>query len=305
MKKSIIYIIMVFMGMSYTSVQAQQDPQYTQYMYNQAVINPAYAGSREHLSMVALYRNQWTGFDGAPRTITFSGHSPVSERVGVGLSFISDQHGPVKENNIYADISYTVPLGANHKLAFGVKGGATLHDVGLTSLALVQNPDPMFSEDVSGATPNAGAGIFAYSDKYYVGVSMPNMLKSIHLDKNGRKFGSEVQHMFATAGYVFELTDNIKFKPSGLVKFQFDAPISFDANANFLFFDRFEAGASYRLEDSFSGLVNFAITPNLRIGYAYDHIVSDISEAASSSHEIFLMFDLGFSGRVSRSPRFF
>ena len=302
--KKIIITLVVLLGYSSTSF-AQQDPQYTQYMYNQAVINPAYAGSKEGLSIVALYRNQWTGFDGAPKTITLSGHSPIWEKVGLGLSLISDQHGPVKENNIYADFSYTLDLGASSKLAFGIKGGVTLHDISLTTVDLTTQGDPLFAENVSKATPNAGLGAFFYDEKYYVGLSMPNILNSVHLDENGRKYGSETQHYFLTAGYVFQLTENTKLKPSFLVKSSFDAPVSFDVNANFLFYDKFEVGASYRSTDSFSGLVGFAFSDSIRLGYAYDYILSDIREAASSSHEVFLQFDLNFPKKVSRSPRFF
>ena len=302
--KKIIITLVVLLGYSSTSF-AQQDPQYTQYMYNQAVINPAYAGSKEGLSIVALYRNQWTGFDGAPKTITLSGHSPIGEKVGLGLSVISDQHGPVKENNIYADFSYTLDLGASSKLAFGIKGGVTLHDISLTTVDLTTQGDPLFAENVSKATPNAGLGVFFYDEKYYVGLSMPNILDSVHLDENGRQYGSETQHYFLTAGYVFQLTENTKLKPSFLVKSSFDAPVSFDVNANFLFYDKFEVGASYRSTDSFSGLVGFAFSDSIRLGYAYDYILSDIREAASSSHEVFLQFDLNFPKKVSRSPRFF
>jgi len=303
--KKIIIALVVLLGYSSTTF-AQQDPQYTQYMYNQAVINPAYAGSKDALSIVSLYRNQWSGFDGAPKTLTLSGHSPIGERVGLGLSFISDQHGPVKENNIYADFSYTIDVGEVSKLALGIKGGITLHDIALNSgVTTAVAGDPLFAQDASTTTPNAGLGAFFYTDKYYVGLSMPNVLSSTHLDENGRSYGSDVQHYFLTAGYVFQLTENTKLKPSFLVKSSFDAPVSFDVNANFLFYDKFEVGASYRSTDSFSGLVGFAFTDSIRLGYAYDHIMSDIQEAASSSHEVFLQFDLNFPKKVSRSPRFF
>ncbi len=305
MKNTIIAVVVLCI-LGYTNtLQAQQDPQYTQYMYNQAVFNPAYAGSTESLSITALYRNQWTGFDGAPRSLTFSAHSPVGEKVGLGLSVISDQHGPVKENNIYADFSYTIGLGGEHKLALGVKGGVTLHDIGLLSDVETLDPDDAFSADVSEATPNAGIGAFFYSDKYYVGLSVPNMLKSVHLDANGTEYGTEELHYFLTAGYVFQLSENTKFKPSVLVKSSFESPVSFDVNANFLFYDRFELGASYRNEDSFSGLVGFAFSKSIRLGYAYDHILTDINEEARASHEVFLQFDLNFKKKVSRSPRFF
>jgi len=286
-------------------MHGQQDPQYTQYMYNMNVINPAYAGSKENLSFGLLYRTQWTGIDGAPKTGTFFGHLPVGENVGLGLSIISDQHGPVKETNAYADFSYTLRLGGEHRLAFGLKAGATFHDIGLAGVDVVDPNDPFFSQNINSTTPNVGAGFFYYTDNYYLAGSVPNILNSVHLDANGNKLGSEATHYFLTGGYVFELSPNAKLKPSFLVKSSFDAPTSFDINANMLFYEKFEIGASYRLDDSFSGLINFAITPSLRIGYAYDSITSDIKKYASSSHEIMLLFDLSFPKNVSRSPRYF
>ena len=305
MNNKIYIALIVLLSLSFQTVNAQQDPHYTQYMYNQAVLNPAYAGSKENLSLTMLYRNQWTGLDGAPDTFTFSGHSPVGEKVGLGLSLIADKIGPVKENNIYADFSYKLALGGNHTLALGLKAGVTLHDIALTDVALVDPNDPLFSQNVNQATPNVGAGLFFYSDKYYFGLSVPNFLSSVHLDENDLQFGSETQHYFITGGYVFQLSETTKFKPSFMVKSAFDAPTSFDLNANFLFFDRFEIGGSYRLEDSFSGMVNFACTPNIKLGYAYDRVVSDLNVVTNSSHEVFLQFDLNFPRKVSRSPRFF
>ena len=302
-----IYISLFILLFTLPSL-AQQDPQYTQYMYNMAVINPAYAGSREGISLGALYRNQWTGFDGAPRTFTFFGHSPVGKNVGLGLSLISDQVGPVKETNAYTDFSYTLKLGGEHKLAFGVKAGLTFHDIGLFSQVaptLIDQGDEAFSSDVNETTFNLGAGLFYYTEKYYFALSIPNFLKGTHLDVNGRTYGSEISHYFFTGGYVFQATENTKIKPSFLVKSAFDAPTSFDVNVNALFYEKFEIGASYRLDDSFSGMVNFAISPRLRIGYAYDAVNSDISSVASSSHEVFLLFDLYFPRKVSRSPRYF
>ena len=301
MKK--LYIIIVFLLA--LQLSAQQDPQYTQYMYNMNVINPAYAGSRENLSFGLLYRTQWNGLEGAPKTGTFFGHAPVGRNVGLGLSVISDEIGPVKETNAYADFSYTLPLGGEHKLALGLKAGATFHDIGLTGLDLIDANDDFFSENINTTTPNVGAGVFYYTNKYYLAVSVPNILDSVHLDADGNKIGSETAHYFVTGGYVFQVSDNTKLKPSFLVKSAFDAPTSFDVNLNALFYEKFEIGASYRLEDSFSGLVNFAITPSLRIGYAYDNISSDIKAYAPASHEFMLLFDLNLPKKVSRSPRYF
>lgn len=304
MKKfSLLLILILVLG--FQDLSAQQDPQYTQYMYNMNVVNPAYAGSNESLSLTALYRKQWSGLDGAPETITFSAHSPVGEKVGLGLSAIKDELGPVKETNVYADFSYTLQLGGQSKLALGIKAGATFHDVGLAGLELQDENDPFFSEDISNVYPNVGAGAFFYTDKFYLGVSVPNFLNSVHLDENALKYGSETQHFFATTGYVFNVSDSFKLKPSVMVKSAFESPLSFDANLNALIFDRFELGASYRLDDSFSGLVGFQVTDNIRIGYAYDHIVSDLDVVTSASHEVILSFDIFFSKRVLRSPRFF
>ena len=226
----------------------------------------------------------------------------------LGLSVISDKIGPVEENNVFADFSYTLNLGGEHKLAFGIKGGATFSKIGLLDQIYYNVPDPSddaFAENTSNTFLNLGAGFFYYTNKYYVAISVPNMIKSTHLDFDGRKFGTESLHYFATGGYVFDLSANTKFKPSAMVKSAFDSPLSVDASANFMFFDRFEIGATYRLDDSFGGMVNFAITPNLRIGYAYDHIVSDLNVTTPASHEIMLLFDLNFPKKVSRSPRYF
>ncbi|WP_418511079.1 type IX secretion system membrane protein PorP/SprF [Corallibacter sp.] len=301
-----LYIILVLFLFA-SQMQAQQDPQYTQYMYNMNVVNPAYAGSFDGIAIGALYRSQWVGLDGAPNTGTLSLHAPVGERVGLGISFINDEIGPVRENNAYADFSYTLPLGGDHKLALGIKAGATFHKIGLTTLAAIDPNDPFLQENVDAVTPNVGAGAYLYKpNKYYVSVSMPNMLNSVHLDAtNGTKVGSETQHLFAAAGYVFNLSDNFKLKPHGLFKMAFDAPVSFDVNANLFMYDIVEVGVGYRLEDSFSGMINFMISPNLRIGYAYDNVQSDLDIATTSSHEIFINFDFSFVKKVSRSPRYF
>lgn len=300
MKRPIIILLLLLCMKSH----GQQDPQYTQYMYNMNVMNPAYAGSKEHLSVGLLYRTQWTGLDGAPKTGTFFGHMPVSDKMGVGLSVIADEIGPVRETNAYADVSYTLRMAGEHRLAFGVKAGATFHDLGLGGLELIDEGDPYF-RDTSGATPNVGAGVFYYTDSYYLAFSVPNILSSVKLDAQGTEYGTETSHYFLTGGYVFQVSESTKLKPSFLLKSAFSAPTSFDVNLNALFFEKFEVGASYRLDDSFSGLVNFAITPSLRVGYAYDSVTSDIRRYAPASHEFMLLFDLNFAKKISRSPRYF
>jgi|TARA_Y100000385_G_scaffold291268_1_gene368220 type IX secretion system PorP/SprF family membrane protein len=299
-------VIILFTILFAHQIHAQQDPQYTQYMYNMNIINPAYTGSTEGLAVGALYRSQWVGIDGGPETFTFNIHSPVGKQVGLGLSVISDEIGPVKETNAYLDFSYTVPVGTVTKLAFGIKGGFTFHDIGLIDLDIIDDFDPNFQSNINETTPNIGVGIYFYKpNKYYISASVPNILNGIHLDTQGRKIGSESEHFFAAAGYVFDLSENFKLKPHALLKYALDAPMSYDINANVFMYDLVEVGLGYRLEDSFSGMINFQVSDNLRIGYAYDAIRSDLDIVTNSSHEIFINFDLNFSTKVSRSPRYF
>lgn len=298
---------------SLADASAQQDPHYTQYMYNMNVINPAYAGSKENLSFGLLYRKQWVDIQDSPTTFTFSGHSPAGRNVGLGLSLISDRIGPVEETNAYGDFSYTLNLGGEHRLALGLKAGLTFQDIGLLSDindGSLQDPtDEAFSSNSSNTYFNVGAGFFYYTQKYYVALSVPNMLRSKHLSvrESGeeRVYGEETQHYFLTGGYVFDLSPSVKFKPFAMLKSAFGSPASLDVSTNFLFNEKFEAGLTYRLDDSFGAMVNYAVTPSLRIGYAYDHIVSDLDVTTPSSHEVILLFDLNFPKKVSRSPRYF
>ena len=306
MKK--IFFASILALLSIIDVKAQQDPHYTQYMYNMNVINPAYAGSKENLAIGLLFRKQWVEIEDAPTTFTATGHTPVGKNVGIGLSVISDRIGPVEENNIYGDFSYTLNLGGEHRLAFGIKAGVTLQNIGLNSEIAASLPVPTdgaFAENTSNANLNIGTGIFYYTNKYYLAFSVPNMLKATHLDYNGVEYGNDIQHYFLTGGYVFDLTPRLKFKPFFMVKSAFNAPTSFDISTNFLMFDKLELGVSYRNQDAVSGLINFKINDGIRIGYAYDYITSRINAVSKSSHEFILLFDLNFPKKVTSSPRYF
>ncbi len=287
--KKILVIITVLVALN---INAQQDPQYTQYMYNMSTINPAYAGSVGGISMGLLYRAQWQGLDGAPRTGTFFGHAPVSEKIGVGLSIVSDKTGPYNETNLTADFSYTIKFPKKRKLSFGLKSGASFYDIGLIDVITSDPNDPLYGNNINSINPIIGVGLLYHTDKYYISASIPNVLESLHMDYNGHEIGSEYRHYYLTAGYLFKLSENASFKPSFLVKSAFEAPASFDLNANFKFYDKVEIGASYRVDDSLSGLINFDVTPNITIGYAYDRVTSSIQYFASASHEFLLLIDL-------------
>jgi len=310
MKKIILSLLLIFGH----SVFAQQDPQYTHYMYNMSVVNPAYATEpNPMLNLGGLYRSQWEGAVGGPQTLSFFAHAPVGKKIQLGLSMISDNigDGAKKENNFYADFAYVLNLNEKHKLSLGLKAGFTSLQTNFNGFQFVSGDnttDVAFQENTNIFKPNIGAGLYYFTDKYYVGFSVPNLLASKHIEeRNGiNAFGSEEMHYFFTGGYVFQLTDMFKLKPALMAKLVKGAPTSVDLSANVLYNDRFELGASYRIDDAVSGLVNFAVTPTLRIGYAYDYTLSNLGQFNSGSHEIILLFDLFLLGKWrDKSPRFF
>jgi type IX secretion system PorP/SprF family membrane protein len=284
-----------------TEVKAQQDTQYTQYMYNMNVLNPAYAGSTGVMSMGLLGRKQWVGLDGAPATFTLSAHAPMGRAVGLGASIVHDEIGPVKEDNIYVDFSYTLFLNDGKQLAFGLKGGISFLDV--EELETIDY-DPL-NVPVHDTSPNFGAGVFYYTDRFYAGLSIPNFLETRHLEKDGGVVSSdsEKMHYFLTTGYVFLLSDQVKFKPSTMIKATSGAPLSVDLSANMLFNDNLEFGLSYRVDDSVSALVSFQVNRDMRIGYAYDYTTTRFGDYNNGSHELLLLFD--FNRKNIKSPRFF
>ncbi len=284
---------------------AQQDAQFTQYMYNTINVNPAYAGSRGALSLFGLYRTQWVGLDGAPETAAFSMNTPFNEsRLGAGLSFINDKIGPTTESTISADISYTVPTSETNKLSFGIKGTANIFSLDATKLNPAQQFDPRF-QNLNKTTPNIGAGIYYHSDKYYLGLSVPNFIESKRYDSNEIAIFKERINYYFMAGYVFDLSPDIKFKPALLTKVVTGSPLQVDVSGNFMFVNRFVLGAAYRWDAAFSGLVGFQITDGLFIGYGYDRETTNLRKYNSGSHEIFLRFELLNNYNRIVSPRFF
>lgn len=294
-------------------IYAQQDGQYTNYMYNTQVINPAYAGSREQLTALLLYRNQWVGLDGAPTTYNFGIHSPVdqAQRLGIGLNFFKDEIGPANESNITADISYTIPISSSGtKLAFGVKGGINLLNIDYNKLVLKNRNDNSFQNNIDNRlTPTVGVGLFLYNtDRWYMGLSSPNLLETTHYDDVKVSNVTEKIHLFATAGYVFDLSGSTKFKPAVMAKMVSGAPLTLDLSANFLFNEKFTFGAAYRWDAAVSALAGFQVSDSVMIGYSYDYGLQELANYNSGSHEVFLRFEIGGGlGNMARiiTPRFF
>lgn len=293
---------------------SQQDAQYTQYMYNMSVVNPAYTtGNIGVVNLGALHRTQWVGANGAPKSSNIFAHTPINENVEVGFSLVNDNIGDVvKENNLYADFAYKLDLEENGKLSFGLKAGVTFFDVNFNGFVLESGDvftDPDFAENINQSFLNFGAGVYYNTENYYVGLSIPAILNAKHLDRNNGKYqGTEQAHTYLTGGYVFEINELFKFKPAFMAKAVKGAPISLDLTANVLFDNKVEFGVGYRLDDAFSGMVNFKATPELRIGYAYDHTISNLGPFSSGSHELFILYNLDILNTnkgYEKSPRFF
>ena len=319
MRNSYLAIIVLILLGTYSS-NAQQDPQYTQYMYNTQVVNPAYAGSSGALSFGLLGRTQWINFEGAPKTGTFTVNSPIGplENMGLGLSIVHDELGPAVESNINIDYSYTINTSDVAKLSFGLKGGLDILDVDFTKLNIADQGD-IFENNVDNKLqPQIGAGVYYHTNNFYAGLSVPNFLTTNHFDESeidnllndplglaGQTTAAERLHYFLIAGYVFDLNENLKFKPATLVKVVSGAPLEWDASANFLINEKFTVGASYRWSAALSAMAGFQVTDAIFIGVAYDYQTTDIETYSDGSYEVFLRFDVFKKPERVLTPRFF
>jgi type IX secretion system PorP/SprF family membrane protein len=275
------------------------------------VINPAYATADEELINLGLiYRSQWVGAVGSPTTGSFFTHSTIASNMEGGLSIVHDKIGDVvSDTNLFIDYAYVLNLGETSKLSLGIKAGLSFFSTNFNGFVYSDPlPDPAFAENISRTFPNIGAGLYYFSDKYYLGLSAPNLLKSKHLEETSGIVteGVEELHMFFTGGYVFNINENLLLKPAFMAKSVSGAPLTLDLTSNVLINTNFELGVGYRFESGVSGLVNLKIVPNLRVGYAYDYTVSNLGKFNSGTHEIILLFDLSKIGTgYDKSPRFF
>ncbi len=301
-----LVVVLVLLLLSTIRATAQQDPQYTQYMYNAININPAYAGSRDVTSIFGIYRAQWIGLEGAPVTATASVNAPVGEKFGIGLSFVNDRIGPMDENAISVDVSYTIDLSYKYQLAFGIKGTADLLNIDFTKLNIYDPADPRFQNNVDNQfSPNFGAGVFLYSDKTYFGVSVPNFLETKHYEHNTSSVAKDKMHYYFIGGHVFDVAYNLQFKPAAMIKLTSGAPLQVDISGNFLYDEKFSVGLAYRWDAALSALAGFQVSEGLFVGYTYDMETTKLAEYNSGSHEIFLRFEILSKGRKVANPRFF
>ncbi|RYE16131.1 MAG: type IX secretion system membrane protein PorP/SprF [Sphingobacteriales bacterium] len=307
MKKHIIFFISV---LAFYSASAQQDAMYTQYMFNTLAVNPAYAGSRNVLSATALYRRQWVGVEGAPETQTISFDAAMpNKKVGLGVQIFNDRLGITKTTGAYLSYAYRIPL-SRGALALGVQAGLAHFRADFNSVRLNSPVDPGFQNNINTILPNYGFGIYYNTDRFFFGVATPHLLNNRFEDENtptvdNGLVAKQYLHLFVTSGYVIDLGEDFKLKPSFLIKGVMGAPIQADVNMNFWIKDRISIGGQYRTGDAFAGLLELQVNEQLRFGYAYDHTVSQLGNYNSGSHEIMVRYEFGFTKNRIVAPRYF
>ena len=301
--KNIFKIIFAIGLLSAGMANAQQQAMFSQYMFNGLAINPAYAGSQESLSMTALMREQWVGLEGAPSTQTFSAHTNLKKkRIGVGLMVIHDKIGVTDQTGVFASYAYKIPLNKG-TLSLGLQGGFTHYNARFSEVSLT---DPTFQTgDISEFHPNFGAGVYYSTDRFYAGISAPQLVQTNYDKDNQASKAKILRHYFIQTGYVFDLNQNLKLKPNLLIKMVEGAPVEFDLNANLFIHDLIGLGVSWRSMDAIVMLLQIQITEKLQFGYAYDFGTTDLRQAHSGSHEFYLNYRLSFSKSKILTPRYF
>jgi type IX secretion system PorP/SprF family membrane protein len=283
---------------------AQQQPLYTQYMFNGLALNPAYAGSQDALDLTVLTRWQWAGIDGAPDTRTFAAHSPVTDKAALGLLVMNDEIGVSNRWSAYASYAYRIPVGKG-RLALGLQAGFDSYSSDLAQLTF-RGADPGVASNVtSGALFNAGAGLFYHTERFYLGASVPQILNNDYYENLDGSVARQYRHYFVTAGYVIDAGPSLKLKPNVLVRAVPGAPVGYDLNLNLLIREVLWIGGSYRSQDAVSGLLEILLTDQLRLGYAYDYTISDLQDFNNGSHELMLNYRFAFGKSKVLSPRYF
>lgn len=288
---------------------AQQDPIYSQFMYNGLAINPAVAGSAETFSATAIYRKQWVGIQGAPETQTLTLDAPVfNNKIGLGLSVINDKIGVTKNFNINTLYAYRIQFSSG-TLSMGLQAGVNNYQADYTSVVTnpQNNTDDSFGSNVNRMIFNFGSGVYYYSERFFAGLSVPHILNQ-SLDGVNDPSGvqsRQYRHYFLTTGYVFDAGENFKIKPSTLLKIADGAPIQVDINTNFWYKETFCLGFSYRTGDSFSAIVQLQAAKQFRIGYAYDYVLTNLNQLTTGNHEVMIRFELVKKNTKILTPRYF
>lgn len=296
-----LLVLLLSMG----TARAQQDPQFTQYMYNTMSVNPAFAGSNGHLTALLMHRSQWVGINGAPNTQILAVDTPLENKLGVGGILAHDALGPSSEFFVDGNVSYTIQLDStNRKLSFGMKLGGRIFNVDF-SKGLTEDADVAFQNNIKGKFfPTIGAGVYYQTKKGFLGFAVPNFFSQKHYNGQEQEIAAERLHYYFIGGKKVDLTPDVKLKPAFFVKWVPGAPIIADFSVNALLKETFTFGLAYRWDDSFSTLLGMQINSNLSAGYAYDLTSSNLASYTGGSHELFLRYEFKTGKKQLEAPTF-
>lgn len=304
MIKKVFLAMLLFASMTF---YGQQEPHYTQYMYNTSMVNPAYSGSRGNMSIYSLYRAQWIGLEGAPTTMNVAMNKPIEgTNLGYGVSVLNDKIGPSDQTQFSADLSYTIFLNKDYRFAFGLKVTGNLLNIDYTKLNQNRPGESIMQNNVSNRfSPNLGAGVYYYNSTGYLGLSIPMMLDTKRYDDIANSTTNQRYHVYLMGGKVYDLDYNLKFKPAFISKIVAGAPLQLDVSGNFIFNEKFSFGLGYRWSAALSAMAGFQLSDKIFLGYGYDRETTRISNYNYSSHEFFMLIDLFGKNQKADSPRFF
>jgi type IX secretion system PorP/SprF family membrane protein len=306
MKELIKVISVAMIGAIAMPAFGQQEPHFTQYSDNMLFVNPAYAGSGGVFNLTDIHREQWVGFDGRPVSTTLSAHTPLTrESIGVGLTMVSDKTGPIKQTMFYGDYSYTIKVNrSGGKLSFGIKAGMNVISVATSGLQTTDASDPNLIQNArNNINPNFGFGMYYHSPRFFIGGSSPKMIERSYDGISASNI--ERRHFYGIAGGVIPLNRDWKLRPTTLVKFTSNSPVSIDASVAGIYKEKLWLGAMYRLNAAFGVFTQFQITPQFKLGIATDFGTQAIRNYNYGTYEVLVSYDFKFKKEGLRSPRFF
>ena len=299
-------ILIIILSIFSFGLIAQQDIQNSFYMFNPSVLNPAYVGSRDALSILVDYRNQWSGWKGAPKTCNITAHTPlVNDAIGIGFNITQERIGPSDMSRIFADYAYRIKLNKNNdRLCFGLRAGLNIIKNRYADLEIVNSSDPILYSSFNVNLFNFGSGIYYYGKRHYVGLTIPEIIP-LKASVNQVVISRQVPHAYLIGGYIWSLNSLWQFKPSVCLKYALNAPITIDGNVSFLFNEKIWFGLMYRYGNAVGANFVYQITTKMRLGYAYDYSLTNMGRYNPNTHEIMIGFDFNKPDRIIKSPRYF
>ncbi len=286
------HLFTLLMILACFSLKAQQDPLYSQYLNNPFILNPAYAGLTNNLNLSLSYRTQWAGFEGSPKTVNANAHiSLVDNKMGVGAMIISDQIGNSTINEVFGSYSYRINITDDKVLSFGLQAGFANYQIDNSKVNPFDNGDQLFMGSNSETKPSFGFGAILKSEKFFVGLSVPRMLRTT-LETQGRQSSLYTQHYYLMGSYLFFISERIRFKPSVLAKLVSGAPASMDINASLIVHENYQVGVLTRNLNTYGIFLQALIKDSLRLGYTFEVPTGSSVGSNFTSHEITLGYRL-------------